>query len=279
MRINVLMITYDRPRYVAVSLPRLCDSLPEDGRLIIWDNASKEDTRTILRQFEGHPRVAEIRYNDSNVKLRAPTNWFWEKYGDADLLSKVDDDCLMPLGWCETLSAAHTEIPEAGVLGCWRFPEEDFVPDLANRKILQHGSHRIMRNCWVEGSGYLMKSRMQKQLGPLGPKESFTGYCIRGAAQGFIHGWYYPFLFQDHFDDPRSPYTDYTCEAAFKAHRPLSADTFNIQSLDEWSRRLRHSARSLQEYSYDPSDFVGPRASIKRVAARLLGREYLPRVR
>jgi glycosyltransferase involved in cell wall biosynthesis len=279
MRIHVLMITYNRPRYVAISLPRLCASLPEDARLVVWDNASQKETRDILRQYEKHPRVAEIHYNESNAKLRGPTNWFWEKYGNAELLSKVDDDCLMPLGWCETLTKAHADIPEAGALGCWRFPEEDFVPEVAKKKIVTHAGHQLMRNCWVEGSGYLMKSRMQKQLGPLQDKESFPAYCIRGAAAGYIHGWYYPFLFQDHFDDPRSPHTDYTSEEAFQSHRPLSAGTFSIETLEGWKNRLRHSARSLQEYSYDPSDFVGPKATIKKAIARLFRKEYLPRTR
>jgi len=278
MRINVLMITYNRPRYVAISLPRLCETLPHGAQLVIWDNASQPETRALLKQYEGHARVAEIRYNVSNDKLRGPTNWFWQKYGDADFVSKVDDDCLMPHGWCETLVRAHTDIPDAGALGCWRFPDEDFLPELANKKILSHAGHRIMRNCWVEGSGYLMKSSMLRRLGPLQEKESFPAYCIRGAAEGFIHGWYYPFLFQDHFDDPRSPHTDYTSEEAFQAHRPLSAGTFSIETLEGWKNRLRHSARTLQEYSYDPNDFVGPKASIKKTWARLLRREYFPRV-
>lgn len=279
MKIHVLMITYNRPRYVALSLPRLCETLPEGSKLVVWDNASQPETRALLTQYEKHPRVAEIHYHPTNDKLRGPTNWFWEKYGDADLLGKVDDDCLMPFGWCETLIKAHTDIPEAGALGCWRFPEEDFVPELANRKILTHNGHRIMRNCWVEGSGYLMKSSLQKKLGPIRPKESFTSYCIRGAQLGYILGWYYPFLFQDHFDDPRSPHTDYTSEEAWRAHQPLSAGTFSIGTLDGWKKRLRHSARSLQEYSYDPADFIGMRATIGRSVARLLRREYFPRVR
>ena len=276
MRIRVLMITYNRPRYVAISLPRLCETLPQGSELVIWDNASQIETRSILKDYEKHPRIAEIRYNTTNERLRGPTNWFWENYGHCDLLGKVDDDCLMPFGWCETLSKAHEDIPEAGALGCWRFPDEDFKPEVASKKILTYGSHRIMRNCWVEGSGYLMKASMQRKLGAIRADESFTKYCIRGAAAGYIHGWYFPFLFQDHFDDPRSPNTNYISEEAWRAHQPLSAGTFSINSLEDWKKRLRHSASSLQEYSYDPSDFIGPKASIKRMISRLFKREYKP---
>jgi hypothetical protein len=120
MQIKILMITYNRPRYVSLSLPRLCETLPEGAKLVIWDNASQSDTREILRRFESHPRVLEVHYHPTNDKLRGPTNWFWENHDDCDLLGKVDDDCLMPFGWCETLTRAHQDIPEAGALGCCR---------------------------------------------------------------------------------------------------------------------------------------------------------------
>lgn len=279
MRITVLLITYNRPRYLSISLPRLCETLPVNANLVIWDNASGNETRSILKDFQSHPRVERVHYNDKNDKLRGPTNWFWEHYGDCDLLGKVDDDCLVPFGWCETLSQAHADIPEAGALGCWRFPDSDFRPEIAAKKIFIYGSHRVMRNCWVEGSGYLLKSSMQKRLGPIRSDESFSSYCIRGAALGYVNGWYFPFLFQDHFDDPRSPNTDYTSEEAWLAHQPLSAGTFSVKSLAEWDRRLRHSARTLQEYSFDPYDFLGAKAAIKRKLYRVFGREYTPVVR
>lgn len=279
MNIRVLMITYNRPHYLRISLPRLCETLPEEGKIVIWDNASKTETRDYLRAFEGHPRVDTIHFSDSNRRLREPTNWFWQNYGEADFVSKVDDDCLMPRGWCETLVQAHHDIPNLGVVGCWRFYPEDFVPELARRKIQAFGSHQLMRNCWVEGSGYLMKRAMRDQLGSLGDTESFAGYCIRGALLGFVNGWYYPFLYQDHFDDPRSPHSAYTTEEAFRAHRPLSADTFDIQTLEEWKQRLRDSARRLQMYSFNPRAFSGPTYWLGQRLARLFRREYIPRAR
>jgi len=278
MKIKILMITFNRPNYVKLSLTRLCDTIPENTKIVIWDNASARETVDVIKQFEGHPKIERIIYNKTNEKLRGPTNWFWENSNDADLLSKVDDDCLVPQNWCEILGQAHIDIPEAGILGCWRFLPEDFNYEIAKKKIESFGKHKIMRNCWVEGSGYLMKRTVLDKVAYLNTEESFTTYCIRAAAKGFINGWYYPFLYQEHMDDPRAKHTGIRSEADFRRLLPLSAKKFNIHNKEEWVERLRKSAQKLQEYSIDPDDFIGFRAKIKKTFTHLLSKEYFPRV-
>jgi len=277
MKIRVLMITHNRPAYTAMALARLCDTLPDDARITVWDNGSGPEMRDVLKKFEGHRLVERIVYNRTNDKLRAPTNWFWQSVGEAEFVSKVDDDGLMPDKWTEILEQAHRDIPQAGILGTWRFPEEDFLKDLAMKKIQSAGSHQILRNCWVEGSGYLMKREVVERIGLIRDHESFTSYCIRAAAAGFINGWYYPFLYQEHMDDPRAPHTEMKTEADFRRLHPLSAQTFKIMSLEEWTNKLRQLARNLQTCSYDPKDYLGGKAWLKQRACRILGRPYSPR--
>jgi GT2 family glycosyltransferase len=277
MKIRVLMITCNRPAYTELSLRRLCETVPAAARITVWDNGSLTETIAVLKQFESHPAIEQIIYNKTNDKLRAPTNWFWQNARDADLLSKVDDDCLMPSGWCETLAAAHRDIPQAGILGCWRFPDEDYIPELAKRKIQTFDGHRIMRNCWVEGSGYLMKREVVDQLGLIAENESFTGYCIRAAAAGFINGWYYPFLYQEHMDDPRAPHTGIRTDEDFQKLRPLSAGTFRIRNREEWIQRLKYSAWTLQACSFQPHDYLGLKAKLRRKIGQWLGKQFLPR--
>lgn len=277
MKVRVLMITYNRADYTRLSLETLCRTLPDYASVTVWDNHSNAETRAVLDQLKAHPRIDRIIYHDRNDRLRGPTNWFWEQTKDAEFVSKVDDDCLMPAGWCETLLDAHREIPKAGALGCWRFLDEDYNEALAARKIQSFGNHRLMRNCWVEGSGYLMKREMVDKLGPLKEGESFPSYCIRAATQGFLHGWYFPFLFQEHMDDPRVPHSGIKSDADFQRLRPLSAETFDIHSREEWIKRLRYSAWSLQAISYNPKDHVGWRANLRRRINRLLKAQFIPR--
>jgi hypothetical protein len=262
--------------YTRLALNRLCETAPDYAGITVWDNHSEGVMRELLEGFAGHPRIERIIYNPTNDRLKGPTRWFWENTGDAEFLCKVDDDCLMPAGWCETLVEAHRDIPEAGVLGCWRFLDEDFDERLAQRKIQAFGRHRIMRNCWVEGSGYLMKREVVRRIGLL-RDESFTSYCTRAAAAGFVNGWYFPFLYQEHMDDPRVPHSAMRTEEDFHRLAPLSARTFKINTRQAWIDRLRYSAWTLQACSYDPRHYLGWRAKLRRATNKLLRLRYVPR--
>lgn len=272
------MITHDRPGYTRKSLRALCESLPEGAKAVVWDNASGHETKEVLKEFESHPKIEHIVYHPTNDKLSTPTNWFWEYSRDADLVGKVDDDCVVPSNWCEVLSQAHRDIPNAGAIACWHFLPEDFDELNASKKIKEYRGHSLLRNCWVCGSGYLMKRKMVDELGLLRLKESFSGYCIRAAKAGYIHGWYYPFIYQIHLDDPRVSETGILSEEDFQKRKPLSAQTFEISSRDDWVKRLRHSAKFLQTCSVDPSDYVGWKPKIKRRLYRLFGKKYEPTV-
>ena len=84
---------------------------------------------------------------------------------------------------------------------------EDFRPELAASKIETYAvRHRMLRNCWVEGSGFLMKRECVVSNGLLPGAMGFPTYRIHLAAAGWINGWYYPFVHQEHMDDPRSSY-------------------------------------------------------------------------
>src|SRR5690606_32174319 len=103
---------------------------------------------------------------------------------------------------------AHADEPRFGVIGCWRFPDEDFFPELAQRKIQTFaGGHQLMVNMWVEGSGYLMKRACVEKLGLLYGERGFSDYCIRVGRSGWVNGWMYPFLYQEHMDDPRAEHS------------------------------------------------------------------------
>lgn len=110
MRIKVLMITHNRPEYTMLSLERLCSTAPKNLRVTIWDNGSDFATKEVVDKFRNHWSVEQVIFNKNNERLRRPTNWFWENSRDADLIGKVDDDCLVPDDWCHVLEQAHEDI-------------------------------------------------------------------------------------------------------------------------------------------------------------------------
>ena len=267
--IDILMITYNRPEYTRTALSRLLETCDEHMRVWLWQNGSDPETLAVVEEFLGHPALYKYHHSKENKRLTEPTNWLY-KNSEGDYVTKVDDDCLMPFGWGDTLRKAHEANPQFGVIGCWRFPDEDFIPEAANKKIDEFsGGHKVMRNAWVEGSGYVMKRECVKTVGLLSEDMSFTSYCVEVAKRGYINGWYFPFLYQDHFDDPRSPHSQIKSDAEMKEHAPLSALKNVVETKGDWERQLQRSARLLQETPYDVKHFIGWRRTLTNAKKRL----------
>lgn len=274
-RADIIMITYRSAGYLHLSLPRLLETLGDGDRVWLWHNGDDEATIEALRPFRRDSRVHRYHHSRENVKLREPTSWLWRE-STARFVSKVDDDCLVSHGWLDTFTAAHDANPEFGIIGSWRHPPEDFRAELARRKIQTFAEgHQLMRNLWVQGSGYLMPRTLVDRNGLIGVKESFTDYCLRAARGGAVNGFYYPFVPEDHMDDPRSPHTLIHTDGDFADRMPLSAQVNGVTTVAEWTEQLRQSAVVLQSASLDPRAYSGWRAkrrSIRRRLTRLAGR-------
>jgi len=264
---DILMITFKRPEFTRMSLGRLLETCDDQMRVWVWHNGSDRETLDVVRSFRDHPRFQELHVSAENVKLREPTNWFWNT-SKADYLSKVDDDCLMPQGWGAALRAAHQVEPRFGFVATWLFYPEDFLPDFANRKMRTFSTMQLMEHAFVQGSGYAMKRAVFEMLGPIKPKESFTTYCIRAAYNGWINGWLYPFIHQDHMDDARSPHYPFRNNEAFEQNLSLSKRNFGISSIQEAVQFSKALARRAQEEVIDPREHFGWRGFANKLRRR-----------
>jgi len=263
--IDILMITYNRPEYTKLSLERLLDTCDDNMRVWVWHNGTHEETLEIVKSMQSHPNFYKFYHSKENIKLNGPTNWLWSN-GKGAYFSKVDDDCLLPHGWSETLVKSIEDNPEFGVISCWHFFEEDFVPELANIKIKTFsGGHQIMRNCWIGGSGYIMKRECVDAAGPLRIRDTFTEFCIRLAKKGFINGWYYPFVYQEHFDDPRSNNSQLKTDEDVLLYAPLSAIRNGVDTIEAWQEQLKRSAKQLQTLPFDIKYYSGWRKMRNRI--------------
>ncbi|MEO1008324.1 MAG: glycosyltransferase family A protein [Planctomycetota bacterium] len=269
--IDILMITYNRAPYTRLSLSRLLETCDESVRVWIWQNGSDPETLEVVSGFRDHPRVFRFRHSEENRKLRDPTNWLLSE-SDGEFVSKVDDDCLVPVNWLEVLRKAHEDEPRLGAIGCWRFMPEDFRPELAQKKIREfRGTHKILVHPWVEGSGFLLKRDCVRRIGLLREKESgITGYLTRVALAGWTNGWYYPFLWQEHMDDPRAPHTLIRTDDDLQKFLPLSARNFGATTVQAWDARLRRSAEELQRLPSSPRYYAPWRAALRRRVRRVL---------
>jgi hypothetical protein len=252
--IDVLMVTGKRPAFARRALERLCETSDDSMRLWIWHNGTDEETLAVVHEFLDRPEIHRFHHeleDTGNKRPAEPLDWVLSE-GDAAYFSRVGDDCLVPEGWADVLRSAHEEVPELGVVGCWHFRPEDFRPALSVPKIAMFsGGHRILRSCWIEGSGFLMKRACIEDVGLLARRKTFSGYCAALAERGWVNGWYFPFLYQEHMGDPRSPlwvpHPGATQNGAqLEQVRAIQARAFSVQLADPdgrgraaWHARLR----------------------------------------
>ncbi len=274
--IDLLMVTHARPHYTRLSLPRLLDSCDERTRVWVWHNGMHAETLEVVRANLDHPRLHRFHHSPSNELLREPINWFFE-HSDGHLLGFVNDDCLVSDGWVQRLSRAHHDVAQFGVIACWHFPVEDYLPELAQKKTHRFDcGHQLMVNPWVQGSGVIMKRECVDALGVLPTRDKgFTRYCIRIAAAGWVNGWCVPLVPIDHMDDPRSPHTMLKTDADLERHLPLSAWMRGTRTIEAWTAHLRMSARAIQESPIDPRLYLGVRKKFRRLWTRIKRQELL----
>lgn len=274
-RTDILMVTHRSAGYLTKSLGRLLESCDSDDRVWLWHNGDDHATLEVLADFLDDPKIQRFHHSTDNVRLIPPMQWLWSQ-SSARYLAKVDDDCMVDPRWLETLAAAHDDNPSFGVVGSWRPPDEDFRPAVAHRKIEEfNGGHRLLRNHWVQGSGFLLKRTWVERVGTLRQQETFTAYCLRLAREGAVNGWYFPFVPEDHMDDPRSEHTLIRTDQDLLDRLPLSAQYLGVRTVEQWLRQLQRSAEVVQAASLDLRQYHGWRSrlrSLRRRAQRAIGR-------
>ncbi len=218
MTIDLIFISFNRLEYTKLALASVLADPTEQFSLTIWDNASTDGTRDYLRNEVRDPRIKDVVLSRENVGQIAALNEVWGS-SKADLVGKLDNDCIVTPGWTRTLGQAHEDIPELGVIACWHFMPEDFDYEKAKHKIQAFGRHQVLRHPWTCGTGLLVKRAAYERMGPM-RGDGTTQYWLQMARAGYVNGFYYPLIFQEHMDDIRSKYNrarSMSFEEAYKA--------------------------------------------------------------
>jgi len=208
--VAVLYLTYNRLEYTKLSLKALLENTEYPFELHIVDNGSTDGTQEWLEQQRDlFPEVIRsLTLNNENRGLAAPTNEFWDRTG-TDLIGKVDNDTLVPKGWLSKLVEAHLNSDRLGVIGGFHFQPEDFVESLCLDRLLNVDSVGILRDRHIGGCCYIMKRKVQQVIGHIkvDPQRKIMGWTEFQHAidnAGYLNGYYYPLMYVDHMDDPRS---------------------------------------------------------------------------
>jgi hypothetical protein len=124
-------------------------------------------------------------------------------------VGKVDDDTLVPSGWTEAIAPAVREEQQLGMVGCWTFMPEDFTRNetAARDKVTTVGRHQVLHDIAIGGTGFVVRREVAtRYLSGRSHGRAFPIDRIRMTRDGLISGWFFPLLFAEHMDDPRSEF-------------------------------------------------------------------------
>ena len=255
MKIDLAFITHNRLDYTKLALASVLADPQEQFSLTLWDNASTDGTARYLENEVRDPRIKEVVLSKKNVGQIAAVNEVWGR-SRGDLVGKLDNDCLLTPGWTKTLAQAHHDVPELGVVACWHFMPEDFDYEKAKPKIQAFGRHQLLRHPWTCGTGLLVKRSAYQRLGPM-RGDGTTSYWLRMANAGYVNGFYYPLVYQEHMDDIRSQHNrcrTMAFEDAYKASNTWQSGAIN--DYDSYRRLNEKILENLLSGPYDPGFYA-----------------------
>lgn len=272
MNIELAFITYNRLEYTKKSLESILADPEEEFDLTIWDNASTDGTRDYLDSVDD-PRIVQKIFSKENIGQTAAVNRIWSE-SKADLLGKLDNDCVVTSGWTRTLAKAHKDIPELGVVAMWHFFEEDFDYEHAKHKIQEFNGHKILRHPWTCGTGLLMKRKTFEKLGAI-KQGATTRYWLKMAREGYINGFYYPLIFQENMDDPKSEYSLFHKKSFKEAFKDTYGHKIGVNDMATYMKNRKEIIENLLTGPYDPKYYLGwrlkARQSVKKIKNLLQG--------
>jgi GT2 family glycosyltransferase len=271
MSIALVVPTHNRLEYTRKVIPHLLEDQKEEFDLYLWDNASTDGTVEYLKNEVNDPRIVEVVLNKENVGQTGAMNYVWSKT-KAELVGKVDNDCLVTPGWTRTFAQAHIDIPELGVVTCWHFPLDDFDYERAKHKIQTLGKHQIFRHPWTCGSGFILKKKTFTEMGPWekGSSVGTTRYFIKIALAGYINGWYYPLILQEHMDDPKSSHSRFHYLSFYGAYKDsYGYKNKDIRDFQRYMKIRKQIIHNLMSAPYEPKHYVGWRVKYRRLLGRI----------
>lgn len=272
MNVALVLVTYNRLEYTKKTISRLLEDKNEQFDLYIWDNASNDKTQEYLSSISD-PRIVEMILSKENVGQTGAMNYVWSKT-KAELVGKLDNDCLVTPGWTRILAQAHQDIENLGVVACWHYPLDVFNDyEMGAGKIQIFGKHQIFRHPWVCGSGFIMKKSTFQKQGPWkkGIYVPTTYYFLKMALASQINGWYYPFVLQEHMDDPKSEHSLIKTDQSIQEMHDVtfSLRTEGIYNMESRMARREFVLKNLISDPWEAKYYVWWRKKLRRGADRL----------
>lgn len=139
MQICICIPTFNQSAFLGRAVECCLAQTGVEVRVIVSDDASTDDTATVMRRFANDPRVVYHR-KPENRGIAANAGWVIAQAG-TEFFVRLDSDDLLACDFCETLVACLQANPQAA------------VAHAAVREIDQHGAYKRIRRLH-RSSGY-----------------------------------------------------------------------------------------------------------------------------
>lgn len=213
-----------RSAFTRITVERMLDTvnLFSKHRLIIVDNNSCEETKSILRSFTRSDRDRDVSVItlEENIGTAEAINLAWKTRQPGENCIKMDNDCVVwNKTWVEELEEVIGREPKIGQVGLKRkdLAESPFAADPHFKSkltmlphkggeswiVVEEASH-IMGTCVMHSAALLDKIGYLNQPGVYGFDDSFAS--LRSKLNGFIN-CFLPHIKIDHIDTGENQYT------------------------------------------------------------------------
>jgi GT2 family glycosyltransferase len=113
--VSVLITTWNRAKFFAETLRTLEATVPEAHEILIWNNASHDETADVINAFQSSR--LNLRVFNSKVNIGTSGYASLALHAAREWLIALDDDVLrLPEGWFDKMTAAFHAFPDLGYL-------------------------------------------------------------------------------------------------------------------------------------------------------------------
>ncbi|RZM82514.1 glycosyltransferase family 2 protein [Leptolyngbya iicbica] len=113
-RISAIICTHNRDDYLGAAIDSLLQQDFDDYEVIVVDNASTDQTRTVVESRLPHPRLQYIY--ESTLGLSAARN-AGAQVAQGAILAYLDDDAEASRGWLSALLEIYEQNPKVAIAG------------------------------------------------------------------------------------------------------------------------------------------------------------------
>jgi len=155
------LISWNRPKMTELVIKTIHKNTPRnDFRLVVLDNASEPETVEMLQGFADNGLIDEFLPIKTNLGLEAARDLLLREATETKRFVCVDNDCLPPLGWLDTLNILMDNSPDYAAISLRTDPM------IGTGNIFEHSEEGELVDFPHPGGSYrLMNTAITRRLG------------------------------------------------------------------------------------------------------------------